>query len=282
MSSAESSFAHEGLVEYSGDRLRNVAIAFTVLEIFAVGLRFISTRIGHKVLDLVSINYGRIGYHRDFLVSVGPGAFAINRICSVILTVVYPAACAIPRIMLLTMYLRIFHAPWLKTYRIISYVLIVFVVAYAFAIIMTALLQCIPLACTWDRSIQGAKCINLTLFYRWGTLPNILIDIVMLFLPQPVVWTLQMSSQARLGLGATILTGSIGTVTSICRCVAFFQNNPYVDTTWTAVTYYTWSLVEPGVYLIAACLPCYRPILRHARDCFRRIPASSRQILQKD
>lgn len=52
---------------------------------------------------------------------------------------------------------------------------------------------------------------------------------------------------------------------SILRCVAFFQNDPIVDGTWTAVTFLNWSIIEPGVYLIAACLPCYRPLFKLIR-----------------
>ena len=52
-------------------------------------------------------------------------------------------------------------------------------------------------------------------------------------------------------------------ITSILRCVAFFVNNPLVDGTWISVTFLNWSIIEPGVYLIAACLPCYRPLLNY-------------------
>jgi hypothetical protein len=37
------------------------------------------------------------------------------------------------------------------------------------------------------------------------------------------------------------------------------------------VTLITWTIVEPGVYLIAACLPTLRPLLLHI---FRRLPTS--------
>ena len=50
---------------------------------------------------------------------------------------------------------------------------------------------------------------------------------------------------------------------SILRCVAFFKTNPIEDGTWTSVTFLRWSVIEPGCYLIAACLPCYRPLLNY-------------------
>lgn len=49
------------------------------------------------------------------------------------------------------------------------------------------------------------------------------------------------------------------------RCVAFFLNNPLEDGTWVSVTFLNWSIIEPGIYLIAACLPCFRPFIRWFR-----------------
>ena len=57
------------------------------------------------------------------------------------------------------------------------------------------------------------------------------------------------------------LTGRSGLVTSIMRTVAFFQNDPLKDGTWASVIFLYWTIIEPGCYLIAACLPCYRPLL---------------------
>ena len=52
-------------------------------------------------------------------------------------------------------------------------------------------------------------------------------------------------------------------ITSILRSVAAFEGNSITDGTWISVTLLNWSIIEPGVYLIAACLPCYRPLVSH-------------------
>jgi len=41
----------------------------------------------------------------------------------------------------------------------------------------------------------------------------------------------------------------------------FFKGNAVADGTWASVSLMTWTIVEPDVYLIAACLPTYRPLL---------------------
>ena len=43
--------------------------------------------------------------------------------------------------------------------------------------------------------------------------------------------------------------------------VYFFQIDVFNDATWHSVGAMTWTLVEPGVYLIAATLPSLRPLV---------------------
>ena len=42
----------------------------------------------------------------------------------------------------------------------------------------------------------------------------------------------------------------------------FSRNNAFNDQTWRSVTLMTWTDVESSVYLIAACLPSLRPLMR--------------------
>lgn len=42
----------------------------------------------------------------------------------------------------------------------------------------------------------------------------------------------------------------------------FSTNNAFNDATWRSVTLMTWTDVESSVYLIAACLPSLRPLMR--------------------
>ncbi|PYI26894.1 hypothetical protein BP00DRAFT_439626 [Aspergillus indologenus CBS 114.80] len=263
--------------EYSGDTLRDMAIVFIVLETLAVALRFAAMRLSEKRLGIddiltipgylscvglciLSLDIGRVGYHLDVVETVDPQALVPWAKCLYATPIIYSAGCCFPRVILLTLYLRICEKN--RPYRVACYSLMAFIVAFAIADIMAGAFECWPVAYLWDKTIAGGKCDNIPVFYRWGTLPNVIIDLAMLILPQPVVWRLQVPSQVKYGLAVTFLTGSIGMLTSICRCVAFFTNNPLTDGTWISVTFLLWSVVEAGVYLIAACLPCYRPLLR--------------------
>lgn len=111
----------------------------------------------------------------------------------------------IPRVVMLTLYLRVFTE---KGYRVACYILMWLVIALGVADILTGALECIPVEYLWDKSIPG-HCIDLPLFFRWGTLPNGIMDFFMLILPQPVIWKLQVNVQVKIGLAVTILTGSV-------------------------------------------------------------------------
>ena len=55
-------------------------------------------------------------------------------------------------------------------------------------------------------------------------------------------------------------------ITGIMRCVAFFHADPMKDSLWDGAVYMQWTVIEPGCYLIAACLPCLRPLLNYVSN----------------
>ena len=48
--------------------------------------------------------------------------------------------------------------------------------------------------------------------------------------------------------------------------VYFFETDLFADPTFQSVVTMSWTLVEPGVYVIAATLPSLRPLVRYASD----------------
>ena len=45
------------------------------------------------------------------------------------------------------------------------------------------------------------------------------------------------------------------------RFIFFFRSDVLVDVTWYSIDLWTWTTIEPGMYLIAAALPSLRPLL---------------------
>jgi len=65
-----------------------------------------------------------------------------------------------------------------------------------------------------------------------------------------------------------------GLVASIIRFDSFFHGNAIADGSWT-VQLPIWTMVEPNIYLIAACLVTYHPLLKRLRKLTGRIKSSA-------
>ena len=121
--------------------------------------------------------------------------------------IVHAAACCFPRLTLLTLYLRIFEKH--RVYRIACYILMAMVISLAIAIILVSIFICLPVGSFWSYGSESYSCLRLATFYEFTSLPNPVIDLLMLALPLPIVWRLQLPRQAKIGLTITFLTGSV-------------------------------------------------------------------------
>ena len=172
----------------------------------------------------------------------------------------------IPKLAILALFYRLF--PETRTYVAI-YVLAAILIGASMANTIAALAACQPYAANWNPALAGAHCIDKEALFRWSSMPNIVTDVAMLILPLPIIWHLQTNKRMKAGLTITFLVGSFGLVTSVLRFTSFFTNNSFTDGTYAAVELISWTEVEPGVYLISACLLTYRPLLD--RISFRRV-----------
>ncbi|ESZ94893.1 integral membrane protein [Sclerotinia borealis F-4128] len=264
---------------YCGEIVLYIAVSFSVLETIFVALRYWAQYLARKpfgiddglillayllctagtAVALVGITTGGIGYHVVDVAVYNPTALILWAKILVIGAITYTNACCVPKIVILCLYLRIFTG---KYSRLTCYILISVILSVAVADTIAAAVMCLPLNYLWDKSIPGGKCVNIPALYRYGSLPNAVTDIFILVVPIPTVWRLQVEMKVKIGLTITFATGSIGMITSIVRCVEFFTHNPVEDGTWNGVRFLYWSIIEPAVYLIAACLPCYRPLIK--------------------
>lgn len=201
--------------------------------------------------------YGGVGRHLLALEATDPKKVVNWAKFLIAVEWIYLAAVTLPKLSILSMYLRIFTT---KLYRRSVYVLGVILIMTFVVGGLTGSLGCQPLAFFWDPTIPGGHCIDINAFFRWISLPNILTDVAMLVLPQPLIWTLKITRNQKIGLTLTFLTGSVGLIASIFRFTTFFRNDAITDGTFSSVELMSWTIIEPGIYLMAACLPPLRPL----------------------
>lgn len=117
---------------------------------------------------------------------------------SVYLTTLAGIKCSI-----LLLYRRIFPVSW---FRKALLGLAVFILAWYLITFFCGVLTCIPVQAVWDVTVKG-RCIH----YGQVTLAfgvcNIATDFIMLGLPLPLVWRLQMPLQRKIIISMTFMCG---------------------------------------------------------------------------
>jgi hypothetical protein len=99
-----------------------------------------------------------------------------------------------------------------------------------------------------------------------GTTPNIVADVILLFMPLPYLYRLHMSVSKRLLLAGVFLVGGFVSVVSIIRLTVLTSqdlNNP--DITYYMTDVVMWTMVEENIGLTCCNLPSLRPVLTFLR-----------------
>ncbi|TVY56441.1 hypothetical protein LCER1_G001491 [Lachnellula cervina] len=194
---------------------------------------------------------------------------------------VYFLAVCLPKLCILTLYLRIFNKERLRAtcYSMATIIICNFLVSG-----LTVSLAC-PVLSYFSAMNGGASCsFNMNYFTRWISVPNIITDVVMLILPLPTIWELHLPKIQKLGLTLTFLMGSIGLIASCFRFRSFFINF-IPDPIFSSADLMIWTIIEPGMYFIAACFLRLRPLLQKLPTSawlqdFLRFQTSTREILR--
>jgi hypothetical protein len=92
-----------------------------------------------------------------------------------------------------------------------------FVVCWFTAVTLTVTFQCTPVSFAWDKNVPDGRCIDFKSFIFSTAVINVLTDVVIVFMPVPVIWKLQMPSTKKIGICGIFLLGSIVILASIFR-----------------------------------------------------------------
>ncbi|KAF7586683.1 hypothetical protein BBP40_008489 [Aspergillus hancockii] len=134
------------------------------------------------------------------------------------------------------------------------YSLIEFLTVYGTWTIVSAWLNCIPVAKFWDDSL-GGYCLNQKALWFSNSAIHILTDIMILIYPLPVLKDLQLPYRQKAALIVVFTLGSFVFVTSILRLQSLLVISNSTDPTYDNVGAATWSAIECNVAIICACLP---------------------------
>ncbi|KAF2734497.1 hypothetical protein EJ04DRAFT_493425 [Polyplosphaeria fusca] len=199
---------------------------------------------------------GVVGRHIEVVMMEAPRNLVIWHKFIKIEDLLILSANAFTKLAVLALYRRIFLE---RSYRIAIMITEVLIVLTYVAGVLTSFFICWPYAYNWNPAIEGGHCGNIPASYCWIGIPNLVGDILILVLPMPAIRQLQCSAPVKVGLFLTFSTGSIGMIAGFIRTVQWFTFDWSADQTFK---YRVICMIEPGFYLIAACMLSLQPLKR--------------------
>lgn len=155
---------------------------------------------------IVMVKKAGTGRHMDYILMTDPGKITEHYKGIMINEVLHPAAVAFPKLVVVLLFLRVFTN---RLERYAAWTLVAAVGATWFSFTVASCFQCTPFAYNWDKTIPGGKCFNVIAFAYSSSVPNIVTDVAVLFLPIRTVLDLKVSIGRRIGLLLIFLTGSM-------------------------------------------------------------------------
>ena len=111
------------------------------------------------------------------------------------------------KLSIMHLYLRIFPN---RDFRYIVYGVMALTISYWGGTIVPILLLCSPRAYLWDSSSNvNRTCLNVSAVCLTASVINLILDVVVLGLPMPLLWTLQMPLSKRIAIMGVFGMGAV-------------------------------------------------------------------------
>ncbi|RHZ73473.1 hypothetical protein CDV55_108337 [Aspergillus turcosus] len=268
-----------------------VSIIFFALATVFVALRFVSRifvvrRVGlHDYLMLLAwlIDFGfsfslfyatskGLGLHDyDIPTSSRPG---LNR-ADYAFTVLYNPALMAVKSSILVFYLTLTRGE--KVFRWANYVTLFAVNAAGLALTLVNVFQCHPVAAAYSYPLPPtAHCIDILTLYLSSSPVNIITDLAILFIPNPILTQMRLPRKQKIILIITFSFGFFVAVVDVIRIAYIqdaatsrqiavkdlhYQSAAGDDFSWYASLSFMWSVVEVNVSVMCACVPSLKPLV---------------------
>ena len=107
---------------------------------------------------------------------------------------------------ILLFYSRIFPTKWM---RMAVYITSAWNTVWTISTVLVTIFACGPVERIWNPERYGGHCIDQSVFYFTRSLISTLTNLVVLLLPLPIVWKLQVSTSRKLGLTISFSIGAL-------------------------------------------------------------------------
>ena len=118
----------------------------------------------------------------------------------------YFPSIALTKLSILFFYARVFPLREFKRYL---YAVGALVISWWIACQGTTIFECSPIHFSWTKTPSTGHCIDFPKYFIGSAIPNIATDLVLLALPLPQIWKINLPSTQKLGLMGIFLLGGL-------------------------------------------------------------------------
>ncbi|KAL3455725.1 hypothetical protein BJX64DRAFT_281876 [Aspergillus heterothallicus] len=172
---------------------------------------------------------------------------------------------------MLLLYLRLFPS---KTLRLTVFIALAITLSWGTATFLAQLFSCAPINYFWEKwdGEHEGHCTSHNALLLAHAIMNIVMDVVVIAIPMPILWTLHMSFEKKVGMCVMFAVGIVVTVISIFRLVEAVGFNSTTNPTKDFVPVGMWSLLEIDIGIMCACMPGIRALCKRLHAVFSPKP----------
>ncbi|KAJ4395918.1 hypothetical protein N0V93_000134 [Gnomoniopsis smithogilvyi] len=163
-----------------------------------------------------------------------------------------PIALTLTKIAIVFFYMGIFRS---ARSRIAAWTLVGFLTLTGLANILVRLLECDPVAYSWDKNITSGMCHSNLVTHGLSVSISVLQDICIIAFPAFHVGRLQMRKKQKVMVIAIFTLGGLGCLAGIVRLVQVIKEPVTIDLTWDNAKPELLAGLELTICYMGACLP---------------------------
>ncbi|KAI8966715.1 hypothetical protein F5Y11DRAFT_361781 [Daldinia sp. FL1419] len=185
--------------------------------------------------------------------------------CILVSSCLLQPALTVVKIAILLFYKRVFSSN--KQFRVAVWIAIALVSCWGILFSFLVLLETDPVSGSWTGKGHSRFSPTPLALSQVGT--SIGLDVVVLCFPLPVIYGLHMPTRKKIFVGLIFWLGAFCCVAAIVRLVLVSQSlnqvNQSRNAVYTQSVQFIFMILEPNCSIIAACLPCYGPLVAGGR-----------------
>ncbi|KUI69419.1 hypothetical protein VM1G_04922 [Cytospora mali] len=197
-----------------------------------------------------------LGIHLQEVLADDPAKFALHMRLFVPAQLLWAASNTCVKFSILSLYTTLFPN---KRVIQICYATMALTTAYFIMVFLEGFLLCKPVQFNWDKTIAGI-CTGENTAYLVAGVTNLVVDMFIVILPMPLVFRLQMTLSRRISVAGMFSLGALICVMSQLR-VLWLANWNLSDMTYTVTPGAIYSILEPTLGVVNACLPTIKPAI---------------------